>query len=73
MREHRGWIQFEDGHPASLTPGEVIQIPVGVRHWHGAVSDPSLVQLAVTAGGDTAWLGEVSAAEYLELSRWGQA
>ena len=61
----RGWIQFEDGYPASLTPGEVIQVPVGVRHWHGAASDTSLVHLAVTAGGDTVWLGEVSAAEYL--------
>ena len=61
----RGWIQFEDGNSASLTPGEVIQVSVGVRHWHGAASDTSLVHLAVTAGGDTVWLGEVSAEEYL--------
>ena len=60
----RGWIQFENGHPASLTPGEVIQVPVGMRHWHGAASDISLVHLAVTAGGDPVWLGEVSAQEY---------
>ena len=61
----RGWIQFEATHPTSLTPGGVIQVPVGVRHWHGAASDTSLVHLAVTAGGDTVWLGEVSAAEYV--------
>ena len=61
----RGWIQFEATHPTSLTPGGVIQVPVGMRHWHGAASDTSLVHLAVTAGGDTVWLGEVSAAEYV--------
>jgi len=61
----RGWIQFEGGHPAALTPGQVIQVPVGARHWHGAASDTSLVHLAVTAGGETVWLGEVSAEEYV--------
>jgi limonene-1,2-epoxide hydrolase len=35
-----------------------------VRHWHGARPDTALVHIAVTAGGDTEWLGEVTAGEY---------
>ncbi len=59
-----GWVKF-DGRPrVGLSPGEVVHVPVGVHHWHGAAADTPLVHLAVTAGGDTTWLGEVSAQEY---------
>jgi limonene-1,2-epoxide hydrolase len=35
-----------------------------MRHWHGAVPDEGLVHIAVTAGGGTEWLGQVTPEEY---------
>jgi limonene-1,2-epoxide hydrolase len=60
----RGWVRFEGRDRDRLDPGGVVRVPVGVRHWHGAVPDEALVHIAVTAGGDTEWLGEVSPEEY---------
>jgi limonene-1,2-epoxide hydrolase/quercetin dioxygenase-like cupin family protein len=60
----RGWVQFDGQERARLDPGRVVPVPVGVRHWHGAVPDESLVHIAVTAGGDTEWLGELTLEEY---------
>jgi len=41
-----------------------VHVPVGLRHWHGATPDQAFVHLAVTAGGDTVWLGEVTPEQY---------
>jgi limonene-1,2-epoxide hydrolase len=60
----RGWVQFEGRPRVVVEPGEVVHVPISVRHWHGAVPDEALVHLAVTAGGGTEWLGEVTSAEY---------
>src|SRR5689334_5757265 len=49
----RGWVEFEGQPRVGLTPGQIVHVPVGVHHWHGAVPDEPLVHLAVTAGGDT--------------------
>ena len=36
-----GWYQ-EWGHPArKLKPGDVVHIPAGVKHWHGAACEYS--------------------------------
>lgn len=59
-----GWVTF-DGQPrVPLEPGRIVYVPVRAKHWHGAAPDDTLVHLAFTAGGDTIWLGEVSATEY---------
>ena len=43
----RGWYQ-EWGKPAQLlTPGDVVNIPAGVKHWHGAAQDSWFSHLAV--------------------------
>ena len=60
----RGWVKFAGQERAMIGPGEVVYVPVGVRHWHGATPDGPLVHLAVTAGADTSWLGELSSDEY---------
>ena len=59
-----GWVTFAGRPRVAITPGGVVHVPVGVRHWHGATPDGPLVHVAVTAGGDTTWLGEVSREEY---------
>jgi limonene-1,2-epoxide hydrolase len=60
-----GWVQFDGRERDRLLAGVVVYVPIGLRHWHGAVPDQELVHLAVTAGGDTVWLGEVTEDEYL--------
>ena len=34
-----GWVQREGGPVEEIRPGDVVWIPPGVRHWHGATRD----------------------------------
>jgi len=48
----RGWYQ-EWGKPArALRPGDVVNIPAGVKHWHGAASDSWFGHLAGEVPGE---------------------
>ena len=48
----RGWYQ-EWGRPArELHPGDVVHIPAGVKHWHGAAADSWFTHLAVEVPGE---------------------
>ena len=66
----RGWYQ-EWGKPArKLHPGDVVNIPAGVKHWHGAARDSWFVHLAVEVPGENTrneWHEPVSEAEYNKL------
>lgn len=59
-----GWVSFEGQPRHVVVPGDVVHVEVGARHWHGATPEHPFVHLAVTAGGDTVWLGEVTPEEY---------
>ena len=65
----RGWYQ-EWGTPArALKAGDVVNIPAGVKHWHGAASDSWFAHLAVEVPGvetRTEWCEPVSDAQYAE-------
>ena len=50
--------------PLSLQAGDWWHVEPGVAHWHGATGHSTFAHLAVTAGGRTIWLHEVSDAEY---------
>lgn len=66
----RGYYQ-EYGKPArELYPGDVVEIPPDVKHWHGAAPDSFFAHLAVeipAEGGCTEWLEPVSDEEYGKL------
>lgn len=66
----RGWYQ-EWGHEAQeLHPGDVVVIPAGVKHWHGAAQDSWFTHLAVEVPGENAsnqWLEAVSQEDYSAL------
>ena len=50
-----------------LKEGDVVNIPAGIRHWHGAVSDSWFSHLAIEVPGEncsTEWLEAVSDGEY---------
>lgn len=65
-----GWYQ-EWGKPARmLHPGDVVNIPTGVKHWHGAAADGWFSHLALEVPGDNClneWLEPVSEEEYSKL------
>ena len=66
----RGWYQ-EWGKPArALKAGDVVNIPAGVKHWHGAAADSWFAHLAFEVPGENAsneWLEPVSDEEYDKL------
>ncbi len=66
----RGYYQ-EWGKPAQeLKPGDVVNIPPEVKHWHGAAPDSWFSHLAIevpSEGGSNEWLEEVSDEEYCKL------
>lgn len=63
----RGWYQ-EWGQPArELHTGDVMVIPAGVKHWHGAARDSWFVHLAVEVPGEETrneWLEPVNDEQY---------
>jgi 4-carboxymuconolactone decarboxylase len=66
----RGWYQ-EWGKPAQeLHPGDVVNIPACVKHWHGAAADSWFSHLAVEVPGENTsneWLEPVTDEEYNKL------
>ena len=65
-----GWYQEEGKEAVSLTPGTVITIPAGVRHWHGAKKDSWFSHVAIELPGKDCyneWLEPVTDEEYGRL------
>jgi quercetin dioxygenase-like cupin family protein len=66
----KGWYQ-EAGSPARLLrPGDVVMIPAGVKHWHGADADNWLVHIAICPNpqkGGAEWMEPVSDEDYGKL------
>ena len=66
----RGYYQ-EWGKPArELHPGDVVNIPAGVKHWHGAAPDSWFSHLAVEVPGEETkneWCEPVSDGDYGQL------
>ena len=68
----KGWYQ-EWGKPAvQMLPGDVIHIPVNVKHWHGAAADSWFAHLAFEVPGENTsneWLEPVADEEYNQLGK----
>ncbi|GBF70945.1 cupin domain-containing protein [Lawsonibacter asaccharolyticus] len=65
-----GWYQEEGKEAQSLTPGTVVVIPEGVKHWHGAKKDSWFSHIAFDVPGEDAsneWLEPVADKEYEKL------
>ena len=66
----RGFYQEWGKEPVEILPGDVINIPTGVKHWHGAAPDSWFSHLALEVPGEgcaNQWLEAVSDAEYGRL------
>jgi len=67
----RGYYQEWGKAPVEMTPGTVINIPAGVKHWHGAAPDSWFSHLAIEVAGEETgneWLEPVSDADYEKLN-----
>ncbi len=59
----RGWYQEWGKEPVAMKPGDCVNIPVGVKHWHGASEDSWFSHLAIEVP------GEETSTEWLEASK----
>ena len=63
-----GWVQHEGGPIEEIRPGDVVWIPPGERHWHGATPQTAMSHIAVQEklnGVAVVWLEHVTDAQYL--------
>ena len=55
-----------------IQKGDVVNIPPGVEHWHGASHDNSMTHIAINANtqqGIVAWLSKVTDEEYNSVEK----
>ena len=64
----KGWYQEWNKPAVPLTPGTVIAIPEGVKHWHGAAADSWMQHFAIHTqeqpGATNEWLEPVNDRQY---------
>ena len=56
--------------PVELRPGDVVNVPANVRHWHGAAPDSWFTHIALMVPGEdlrTEWLEPVADEDYSRL------
>lgn len=66
----RGYYQQWGKEPVEMNPGDVINIPANVKHWHGAAPDSWFSHIAVEIDGvetSNEWLEALSDEEYNKL------
>lgn len=63
-----GWVQRWGGPVQEVRPGDVVRIPPGVKHWHGASPDASMTHVATVERPDdepsTEWMEAVTDEQY---------
>ena len=62
-----GWVCTHGQRPQAITAGDLVWVPPGERHWHGADPGTIMTHLSVSLG-TTAWLDEVAEAEYAAIA-----
>jgi quercetin dioxygenase-like cupin family protein len=62
-----GWVQRDGGPIEEIRPGDVVWIPPGEKHWHGATPTTAMTHIAIQEalnGKVVDWMGKVSDAQY---------
>lgn len=66
-----GWYQEWNKPARKLKAGDVVEIPAGVKHWHGAAKDSFFAHIAIAVpaeGATNEWLEPVNDKEYNKLN-----
>ena len=64
-----GWVQRWEAPRQQIRPGDVVWIPPGVKHWHGAAATTAMTHIAIQENVDgkaVDWLEKVGDAQYGE-------
>ncbi|MCO6045224.1 cupin domain-containing protein [Aeoliella sp. ICT_H6.2] len=68
ITEGSGWVQRDGGPKETVRPGDVVWIPPGEKHWHGATSTTAMTHIAFQEkldGSAVEWMEHVSEEFYL--------
>ncbi len=63
-----GWTQRVGGPREEIRPGDVVWIPPGEKHWHGATATTAMTHIAIQEkldGKAVEWMEQVSQQQYL--------
>ena len=58
-----GWVQSEGGPKEEIRPGDIVWIPPGNKHWHGATATLGMTHIAISEaldGKTVDWMEQVS-------------
>ena len=67
VTEGVGWVQLWGAAPEPIRPGDVVWIPPGEKHWHGAAAASPMTHLAIQERQDgkaADWLEPVTDEQY---------
>ena len=62
-----GWVQSESGPKEEIRPGDIVWIPPGAKHWHGATATLGMTHIAMSEaldGKTVDWMEQVSEEQY---------
>jgi 4-carboxymuconolactone decarboxylase len=62
-----GWVQGEGGPKEEIRPGDIVWIPPGEKHWHGATATLGMTHIAISEaldGKTVDWMEQVSEQQY---------
>ncbi|KFF68820.1 germin [Pectobacterium brasiliense] len=67
VTQGRGWLQEWGGEIQEINQGDIVWIPEGVKHWHGATAQTAMAHIAIAEslnGSPVEWLEKVSDEQY---------
>ncbi|WP_406627899.1 cupin domain-containing protein [Pectobacterium carotovorum] len=67
VTQGRGWLQEWGGDIQEINQGDIVWIPEGVKHWHGATTQTAMTHIAIAEslnGSPVDWLEKVSDEQY---------
>jgi 4-carboxymuconolactone decarboxylase len=65
-----GWVQQSGAQAQVIREGDVVWIPAGVKHWHGAAATSGMTHIALAEqhdGKSVEWMEKVSDQEYIAV------
>lgn len=63
-----GWVQQWGGTKEEMREGDVVRIPPGIKHWHGAAAGSAMAHIAIQEALDdkaAEWMEKVSDEQYM--------
>lgn len=67
VTQGRGWVQELGKAIQEINPGDIVWIPEGVKHWHGATSETAMTHIAIAEslnGSVVEWMEKVTDEQY---------